>query len=486
MTSAWAGGGVLGGKNSTAQRNFAKIIEDEKSNRNILEIQLVKIVTENEGVISKPRPLTYDDLGELLFDILKIDPSHCLGFDYNSGRFDTKQIKLKPGVDTKPYVTDQPINFKEHSVSVRKQMSNITRVTFKNVPLNVPDEEIVHLCLCYGKPVDMKVHYETLTNTRNKGMTGSTRYVDMELNKGAVFENYYWLEGPLSGDQGRRILVLHNNQESQCSHCLRKSSTGCPGQGNGKACEQIGTPRGKMFLYMQSLRAKLGYISMKTMYMEDQARNFPSLNGTEEVRSEMTEDEDLVVPMNPIELKDKQIAALKKNVEDFKTKDTEIDRLKEALTKTNAELKVVKKNFHTSQQKLNFTKKATENVLVENISNPTGYIEDPVLIGVYSATLNEDEIDIKDDDESDDSRSRKDIFLKSMEEKIDLSNAEHKERYIQIKNKILEKVKATKTSRSRSRSTSVTSTSSKRALSGEKDNGRSPVRARSSQLPIKT
>ena len=165
-----------------------------------------------------------------------MDPKDCLSFDYNSGRQDTKQIKMKPGVDLSPYVKETPISFKDHMVSVRKQLCNITRVTFKNVPLNVPDEEIIHLCLCYGEPIDMKVHYETLPNNRNKGMTGSTRYVDMTFNKGASsMENYYWLEGPLPGDNGRRILVLHSNQEAQCSHCLRKSSTGCPGMGNGKA-----------------------------------------------------------------------------------------------------------------------------------------------------------------------------------------------------------------------------------------------------------
>ena len=59
----------------------------------------------------------------------------------------------------------------------------------------------------------------------------------MEMKKGASMMNYYWLEGPLSGDQGRRVLVLHNGQMSQCSHCLRKSGKGgCPAGGNGKAC----------------------------------------------------------------------------------------------------------------------------------------------------------------------------------------------------------------------------------------------------------
>ena len=114
-------------------------------------------------------------------------------------------------------MTPQPINFKDHLISVTKQLANVTRVTFKNVPLNVPDEEIIHLCKVYGNPIDSKVTYETLHNDRNKGMKGSTRSVDIELNKGASFMNYYWLEGPLKGDKGRRVLVLYNGQTTQCS-----------------------------------------------------------------------------------------------------------------------------------------------------------------------------------------------------------------------------------------------------------------------------
>ena len=38
-TPAWAGGSALGGKS----RTFAQILEDEKRNRNILEINISKI-----------------------------------------------------------------------------------------------------------------------------------------------------------------------------------------------------------------------------------------------------------------------------------------------------------------------------------------------------------------------------------------------------------------------------------------------------------
>ena len=50
---------------------------------------------------------------------------------------------------------------------VTQQRLNITKITFKNLPLKVLDEEIIHLWMAYGKPVDNKVRYEVLRNPKN-------------------------------------------------------------------------------------------------------------------------------------------------------------------------------------------------------------------------------------------------------------------------------------------------------------------------------
>ena len=85
-------------------------------------------------------------------------------------------------------------------------MHRKTKISFRNVPFNIPDEEIIELCKCYGSPINNKVHYEKLTNHRNRGMVGSTRFVEMELETGVSMNNFYWLEGPLPGDSGSRVL----------------------------------------------------------------------------------------------------------------------------------------------------------------------------------------------------------------------------------------------------------------------------------------
>ena len=115
-------------------------------------------------------------------------------------------------------------------------MNNLTRVTLKNVPFNIPDEEIINLCNCYGEPADNVVTYEK-PNRNSRGVMGSSRYVEMKLTPGKQLENFYWMEGPLEGDRGC------TGQEQQCSQCLRRASS-CPGVGVGKVCQKKGTARG--------------------------------------------------------------------------------------------------------------------------------------------------------------------------------------------------------------------------------------------------
>ena len=72
---------------------------------------------------TRVKTLTYDDLAELIFDVLNVDQSQCLGFNYSTGRYNTREIKFKPGVDLTPYVKSG-ISFRGHEVSTNKQMKN--------------------------------------------------------------------------------------------------------------------------------------------------------------------------------------------------------------------------------------------------------------------------------------------------------------------------------------------------------------------------
>ena len=275
-------------------------------------------------------------------------------------------------------------------LTVRKQRQNIVRVTFKNVPLNVPDEEITNLCNSYGKPVS-KVNYEKLNNIRGLQLTGSNRFVDVELEQGVSFENYYWLEGPLPGDIGKRIVVLHSNQPPQCSHCLRRAGLGCPAMGNGKACDRSGTRRAKMGEYMESLKKKIGYTSLKIKHAERQAMMFPSLLGfpgerssEQEVKSlwsmEEGESGEEVVMLTPIEERDKLIEKQKHEIEALLRNQRSASPLQKSLTETKAENDALKKSVRTYERKLLFTRNVTEQRLLENISDPH-FFRGPSLFG---------------------------------------------------------------------------------------------------------
>ena len=157
VTSVWAEGKKS--TNDVKLRTFEEIINDATNNRNILKIRLQKNSNDSDPSV-KPPNLTHDQLGELLFDHLKIKIDDCLRFNFTTARYDTREVMLKPGIDLKPFNTVIP-DFFGHTVTTNKQSSSKSlRVSFRNVPLDVPDEEIFYLCSFYGKSVTNKVEYE--------------------------------------------------------------------------------------------------------------------------------------------------------------------------------------------------------------------------------------------------------------------------------------------------------------------------------------
>ena len=164
----------------------------------------------------------------------------------------TFQILLKPSVISDNFVKPDPVHYKDFLVTIKKMYNGTTKVVFKNVPLYVPDIEILNLCSYYGSVNNNQVIWKnSKVPGTNNTLSGSTRYVNMTMNKGTVMNNYYWM--------GTRILV----QKRQCSHCLQWEDTGCKEGGNGKLCRENKEPRGRMFAYMVNINRTVGYKSMK-------------------------------------------------------------------------------------------------------------------------------------------------------------------------------------------------------------------------------
>ena len=162
----------------------------------------------------------------------------------------------------------------------------------------------------------------------------------MRMKPGKQFENFYWMEGPLEEDKGSRITVLHQGQEQQCSHCLRRGN--CPGGGNGKACYSMNTPRGKIADYMKYLKISHNYLSLKMQFKQKQELDFPALGKkiTEDdgfghmVEEECLELDEVAAPIDQGDLLKGNI--LEVNPEDFEYDDVQdkmVPKDKEAFEK---------------------------------------------------------------------------------------------------------------------------------------------------------
>jgi hypothetical protein len=143
-------------------RSFEEIVAAEKKSRNILTVKMTKIVKFVDGKEVKDKNLFMEDVGELIFDIMKVNVDDCAGLSLTTSRYDTKEINLKPGIDPTPYLTKEPFVFKGHTITVTQQRTDTTKVTFKNVPWNIPDEELINLCEVYGTPVNNRILYEPM------------------------------------------------------------------------------------------------------------------------------------------------------------------------------------------------------------------------------------------------------------------------------------------------------------------------------------
>ena len=286
-TSAWTGARTQAGT-PHIDRPYSQIISDSSSSTSpiILQIRLFKLPIPDR----KPLNLSDTQLGEFLFEILEIPIAQVLALDFQTGRYDLREMLVKHDTDLNKVLTyDSPISFKEHEISVSIVSNQSTRVTFKGVPLSVPNEELLYLCSLHGVIKDGVVHQTTirLGGKTRISMPSSTRWIEVQLTPGNPLRNYYWLTGPGQGESGRRVTVLHSNQgPRQCSWCLKHAPptasspllpSHCQSGGNGKMCEEKKTNRCKMSDYINELKND-GYVPLRTQYYTNLQRSFPALD----------------------------------------------------------------------------------------------------------------------------------------------------------------------------------------------------------------
>ena len=257
----------------------------------------------------------------------------------------------------------------KHNINVTKQSHSITKVLFRNVPLNVPDEEILNLAICYGN-IQGTVKHEKLFNHKDRNHSGSNRSIEIVLNKGASFENFYWMEGPLPGDLGRRITVTHPGQPMQCSNCFNydhikyTAAMGpvCPANGNGKACSAMETPRARMNNYMVALEkySGVGYSSLKQKHMASIGSKMNMEEKLLEEGEEAEQEDRTTTLLPPMVERDKRITELEKENEC-------INDLKEEIVKLKATAKNESNRKNSIKKKLDKAKKLVERQVTDDI-----------------------------------------------------------------------------------------------------------------------
>ena len=360
---------------------------------------------------------------------------------------------MKEGVDLTPYLhSPTPLIFQGFNILVKKQETNFaTRILFRGVPLNVPDEELINLSLCYGQPVG-GVRREKLTNMKDKGKIGANRTLDVILNQGAAFENYFWMEGPLPSDQGRRITVTHQNQPQQCSNCFMYSKVKygrelCPGNGNGRACKALGTERAKMGPYMRELEKVVGYKSIKA--------KFSHMGNMEEfyMDSEETDITFNTVYKSPLLEKDEKIQALEKEKEYLSAQKENLDRevplLQENLTKAESKLNAVEKVVKLKTKQLSQATAFTERRLAEMISlDHTSLQGNPDMIPLLAILQERDNFNVDIENDLITPVHEENFLGETLKTVVDLSSQnpgiqidQCKERLGSVKNQLLDSVK---------------------------------------------
>ena len=170
------------GRISKNVKAYADLVAKHKKDRNMIEIKFSRV--KKHGELLKPnRNVEIDTVSEYVFGELNVNPNDILEVDLNTGKGDVKQILFKPGVDTDRYISNFPDTFGEFSINVSKISNTEKRVSFKNVPSYVPDEELLNLCALYGE-VEGEVHREKVSMKTASGsipMVSSNRFVMMKL-----------------------------------------------------------------------------------------------------------------------------------------------------------------------------------------------------------------------------------------------------------------------------------------------------------------
>ena len=263
---------------SAEEQVYLNLLKDSRANPKVLKIKLDKL--QQEGENGSNTTLDQKSWGDLIFQQIGVEPIDIEGVDLESEGPLVGVIKLTDQANTDSHKGKHGLA-KGFNFKVTAAEEEETEITFKGIPLTVPDIELVHLIKSYGgKFSDEKVKHSPVTISTSNGEVkveskiSSTRTVRALLPAGRTLRSYYWLQGTLPGDPLKRVVVEIKGRRAsrQCANCLMSTQdrpTPCPFNGKSSVCKKHNIAgRTSVHKYLKFLKEVDKYESLRQLTMD--------------------------------------------------------------------------------------------------------------------------------------------------------------------------------------------------------------------------
>ena len=262
------------------------------------------------------KPLSQLDWGELLFNSCGINPGDIRGVDFAAGGALNCEVKLTDNADITSYVGISG-SYKNYNYNTLGPAEAEVLVTFKGVPLEVPDIEIIWLLKSYGyKPSPEGVRHSPASVTSLdkevscKALESTTRSIRATPPTGRRLRGFYFWAGLQEADKPRKVSVDHKGRgPRQCPHCLKTAfeTFPCPFNAKGSACKRHGATRTSLAQYNKILREQDGYQTLRQLMfsspaLDDQEPEQESDLLPAQLEMEEEEEEEASTPRTPEEV----------------------------------------------------------------------------------------------------------------------------------------------------------------------------------------
>ena len=220
----------------------------ERLKRKVLEISLEN---ESDGNVN----IEEKDVAKLV-SRLGIDlKSHMEGFQICPGNSKKILLWLKDSCDLSRYCKDESfkINDTVRTGTIRQMDKSEVTVCIKGLNFNTPDSLVIEYLNKHGKVISDKVIYEVALDGPLKGLKNGTRKYKVDFCRGINLGTYHILDGA-------RIEVRYPGQRRTCGRCHKTSSSGCPGNGIGKVCQEKGGSKVRLNDFMIEHWNAIGFV----------------------------------------------------------------------------------------------------------------------------------------------------------------------------------------------------------------------------------